>query len=153
MGQVVAYRRLKTIEISKTVSRKSVAVACRRWSFRRGFSVSLWLRTFLVFWGGGCLWEVVARGGSTVRSKGQTGLKFSFWSICLFRQQGVSLLYFVFILQVWSSCVYRHLHDSSRRLLFDIFRCLRCIFKSRYWLRCGTRDLSLIHIWRCRRRG
>ena len=32
--------------------------------------------------------------------KGQTGLKFSCWSICLFRQQGVSLSYFVFILQV-----------------------------------------------------
>ena len=28
-----------------------------------------------MFWGGGRLWEVVARGGSTVRSKGTDGFK------------------------------------------------------------------------------
>ena len=37
-----------------------VAVAHRRWSFTRGSSMRLWLRTILVFWEGGPLWEVVA---------------------------------------------------------------------------------------------
>ena len=43
-----------------------VAVAYGRWSFTRGSSIRLWLRTFLVFWEGGRLWAAVARGGSTV---------------------------------------------------------------------------------------
>ena len=50
MCQVVAYRRFKTVENSQTVSRKSGHGRLRRWSFTTGFSIRLWLRTFLVFW-------------------------------------------------------------------------------------------------------
>ena len=64
--QVVAYRRLKTIENSKLSAEKVVAIAYGRWSFTRDSSIRLWLRIFLVFWKGGHLREVVARGGSTV---------------------------------------------------------------------------------------
>ena len=94
MCQVVAYRRLKTIENSKTVSRKS--------GHGRLQQVVVYER----FWCFASFGEVVAYGRWShveVRlyvQKGQTGLKFSCWSICLFRQQGVSLSYFVFILQV-----------------------------------------------------
>ena len=64
VGQMVACRRLKTVENSKTVTQKSheklVTVPYWRWSFTRGFSISLRLRTFLVFcqfWGGGRTWR------------------------------------------------------------------------------------------------
>ena len=73
MCQVVAYRRLKTIDNSKLSVEKVVAIAYGRWSFTRDSSIRLWLIIFLVFrnWGwslmgGGRLREVVARGGSTV---------------------------------------------------------------------------------------
>ena len=45
VGQMVACRRLKTVENSKTVTQKSheklVMVPYRRWSLKRGFSISL----------------------------------------------------------------------------------------------------------------
>ena len=72
MCQVVAYRRLKTIDNSKLLAEKVVAIAYGRWSFTRDSSVRLWLRIFfgvLERWSpteGGDLREVVARGGSTV---------------------------------------------------------------------------------------
>ena len=43
-----------------------VAVAYRRWSFTRGSNFRALTAKILVFWIGGCLWEVVAYGGSTV---------------------------------------------------------------------------------------
>ena len=49
--------RLKIIEILKLSAKKVVAVAYRRWSFTRGPSIRLWLRTFLVFWKGGRTWR------------------------------------------------------------------------------------------------
>ena len=45
MCQVVAYRRFKTVENFQTISRKSGHGRLRRWSFTRGFSIRLWLRT------------------------------------------------------------------------------------------------------------
>ena len=44
-----------------------VAVADRRWSFTRGSNCKALTVKILVFWIGGCLWEVVVRGGSTIR--------------------------------------------------------------------------------------
>ena len=43
-----------------------VAVAYRRWSFTRGTNRKALSGKILVFWIGGRLWEVVARGGWTV---------------------------------------------------------------------------------------
>ena len=97
MCQVVAYWRLKTIENSKTVSPKSAlgrlqeVVLYERFQYK-----SLTENIFGVLgrWSlmeGGCTWRF-----DFTFKKGQTGLKFSCWSICLFRQQGVSLLNFVF---------------------------------------------------------
>ena len=45
MCQVVAYQRFKTVENFQTISRKSGHGRLRRWSFTRGFSIRLWLRT------------------------------------------------------------------------------------------------------------
>ena len=45
MCQVVAYRRFKTVENFQTISRKSGHGRLRKWSFTRGFSIRLWLRT------------------------------------------------------------------------------------------------------------
>ena len=47
-------------------AQKVVAVAYRRWSFTRGSNCKALTGKVLVFWIGGRLWEVVARGGSTV---------------------------------------------------------------------------------------
>ena len=126
MCQVVAYRRLKTIENSKTVSWKSghgrlqEVVVYERFQYKSLTENIFGVLGRWLLMGGGRTW----RFDCTL--KGTDGFK-----IFLFLYFPI---YFVFILQVWSSCVYRHLHDSSRRLLFDIFRCLSCIFKSRYWL-------------------
>ena len=59
MRQVVAYKRLRTME-------KVVAVAYRRWSFTRGSNCNALTGKVLVFWIAGCLLEVVAHKGSTV---------------------------------------------------------------------------------------
>ena len=45
---------------------KVVAVAYERWSPTRGSNYRLLAGHNLVFWISGCLWEVVAHGGSTV---------------------------------------------------------------------------------------
>ena len=47
---------------------KVVAVAYERWSFTRGSNCRLLTGKNLVFWIGGRLREVVARGGSTIRT-------------------------------------------------------------------------------------
>ena len=43
-------------------SQKVVAVTYRRWSFTRGSNCEALTGKILVFWIGGCLWEVVAYG-------------------------------------------------------------------------------------------
>ena len=48
-----------------------VAVAYKTWSFTRGSNCQALTGKVLVFWIGGRLWEVVARGGSTVPGKSQ----------------------------------------------------------------------------------
>ena len=65
MHGVVAYVRLKTLENSKTVSRKS-GCGCLwvRWSFTRASIFGLLERWLLL--GGGRLWEVLTHGGLTV---------------------------------------------------------------------------------------
>ena len=50
MCQVVVYRRFKTVENSQTVSRKSGHSRLRRWSFTRGFWVSVWGFDWEHFW-------------------------------------------------------------------------------------------------------
>ena len=100
VGQMVACRRLKTVENSKTLTQKSheklVTVPYWRWSFTRGFSMSSTEDIFGVLG----RWSLM-EGGRTWRfdctfKKEQTSVKPSCWAICLFRQQGVSLLNFVF---------------------------------------------------------
>ena len=66
---VVAYRRFKTIRsVLKLLGEIAVGVAYRRWSFTRGSSIRLWLRTFFVFlgrWsltGGGRTWRFDCTG-------------------------------------------------------------------------------------------
>ena len=66
MRQVVGYKRLKTMKIVNLRAQKVVAVAYRRWSFTRGSNCKALTKKVLVFWIGRRLWEVVARGGSTV---------------------------------------------------------------------------------------
>ena len=91
MGQVVAYRRLKTIEDSKTVSRKSGHGRLQGVVVYERFQYNALTENIFGVLG---RWSHVE-----VRlyvQKGQTGLKPSFWAICLFRQQGVSHLNFVF---------------------------------------------------------
>ena len=53
MCQVVAYKRLKTVENHQPL--KVVVVAYRRWSFNRGSDCKAW-----VFWIGCRLWGLVA---------------------------------------------------------------------------------------------
>ena len=60
MHQVVAYKRLKTMEIINRQAQKVVTVAYRRCSFTRGSNCEVLTGKILVFWIGGCLWEVVA---------------------------------------------------------------------------------------------
>ena len=60
MGQVVAYKRLKTMEIINCQAQKVVAVTYRRCLFTRGSNCEALTGKILVFWIGGCLWEVVA---------------------------------------------------------------------------------------------
>ena len=65
--QVVAYKKLKTIEKSLNFqAQKVVAVAYRRWSFTRDSYGKSLTGKVLVFWMSGRLWEAVAHGGSTV---------------------------------------------------------------------------------------
>ena len=62
MGQVVAYKKLKTIEILKPSLQKVVAASYGRWSFTRVWDPkyrAIYGNT-LVFWIGARLWEVVA---------------------------------------------------------------------------------------------
>ena len=72
MCQVVAYRRLKAIENSKTVSRKSGRGRLREMVVHERLQYKALTEDILSVlgrWslmGGGCLLEVVARGGSTV---------------------------------------------------------------------------------------
>ena len=66
MRQVVVYKSLKTMENINHEAQKLVVVACRRWSFTRGSNSKALTGKIVVFWTGGCLWEVVAHGGSTV---------------------------------------------------------------------------------------
>ena len=68
MRQVVAYKRLKTINffLQKILS-EVVAVAFERSSFTRGFTYSNVIKKILLLWiGGRVLLEVVAYDGSTV---------------------------------------------------------------------------------------
>ena len=61
--QVVAYKSLKKDGKSLNFqSQKVVAVTYRRCSFTRGSNCEALTRKILVFWIGGCLWEVVAYG-------------------------------------------------------------------------------------------
>ena len=55
-----------TLQSCKLSAEKVVTVSYGRWSFTRDSSVRVLPRIFLVFWKGGCLWEVVACGFSTV---------------------------------------------------------------------------------------
>ena len=72
MCQVVAYRRLKAIENSKTVSRKSgrgrlrEMVVYERLQYKALTEDILSVLGRWSLMGGGCLLEVVAHGGSTV---------------------------------------------------------------------------------------
>ena len=60
MRQVVAYKRLKTMEnIIYRQTRRVVAVAYRRWSFTRDSNCKALTGRILGFWIGGLLWEVV----------------------------------------------------------------------------------------------
>ena len=65
----MAYKRLKTVENSKTIILKVVSVDCERWSFTRVTAIRLWLgKCWWLGWvvayimGGGRLREVVAHG-------------------------------------------------------------------------------------------
>ena len=63
MGQVVAYKRLKTMEIINHQAQKVVEVTYKSMFtslFTRGSNCEALTRKLLVFWIGGCLWEVVA---------------------------------------------------------------------------------------------
>ena len=66
MRQVVAYKRLKTMENHSISAQKVIAVAYWRWSFIRGSKCKALTGKIAVYWFGGHLWEVVAHGGSTV---------------------------------------------------------------------------------------
>ena len=83
MCQVVAYRRLKTIENSKTVSRKSGRSRLREVVVYERFQYKVLTKTIfcvLERWslmGGGRLGEVVARGCSTVFQKMITAVKMT----------------------------------------------------------------------------
>ena len=59
MHQVVAYKRLKTMEIINRQAQKVVTVAYRRCSFTRDSNCEALTEEILVFWIGCCLWEVV----------------------------------------------------------------------------------------------
>ena len=65
MHQVVAYKRLKTMEIINRQAQKVVTIAYRRCLFTRGSNCEALTGKILVFWIGGCLWEVVAHGDLT----------------------------------------------------------------------------------------
>ena len=65
----MAYKRLKTVENSKTIILKVVSVDCERWSFTRVTAIRLWLgKCWWLGWvvayimGGSRLREVVAHG-------------------------------------------------------------------------------------------
>ena len=60
MCQVVAYRGLKTIENSKTVSQKSGRGRSQEVVIYQRFQYEALTQNNLVFWEGGPLWEVVA---------------------------------------------------------------------------------------------
>ena len=60
MRQLVAYKRLKTMENHSISAQKVVAVAYRRWSFIRGSNCEALTGKIAVYWFGGDLWEVVA---------------------------------------------------------------------------------------------
>ena len=63
MWQVVAYKRLKTMEIINRRAQKVVAVPYRRWAFTRSSNFKALTGKILVFWIAGRLREVVAHGG------------------------------------------------------------------------------------------
>ena len=65
MHQVIAYKRLKTMEIINRQAQKVVTIAYRRCLFTRGSNCEALTGKILVFWIGGCLWEVVAHGDLT----------------------------------------------------------------------------------------
>ena len=66
--EVVAYKRLKPMEIIKPSDPNSVvAVAYRRWSFTRGTNCKAFTGKVLVFWLDGRLRKVVTHIGSTVQ--------------------------------------------------------------------------------------
>ena len=66
LREMVVYKNLTRLDSCKR-SPPVVAVSDRRWSFTRGSNCKALTVKILVFWIGGCLWEVVVRGGSTVR--------------------------------------------------------------------------------------
>ena len=60
MRQVVAYKRLKTMENHSISAQKVISVAYWRWSFIRGSKCKALTGKTAVYWFGGHLWEVVA---------------------------------------------------------------------------------------------
>ena len=66
MCQVAAYQRLKAIEYSLTVSRKSGCGRLREVVVYEWFPNKAVTEDIFGVWKGGRLWEVVAPGGSTV---------------------------------------------------------------------------------------